>query len=73
MMVRLPVLSIGRGRPESGSCDPRLPAFRSPGLRCWREELVLALVDDDAAKRYEKRFGLNPRDALDLDEVVLPG
>jgi MFS family permease len=38
-----------------------------------REELVLALVDDDAAKRYQKRFGLNPRDALDLAEVVLPG
>jgi predicted MFS family arabinose efflux permease len=38
-----------------------------------REELVLAVVDDDAAKRYEKRYGLDPRSALDLARVALGG
>jgi predicted MFS family arabinose efflux permease len=38
-----------------------------------REELVLALVDDEAAKRYEERYGIDPRSALDLAKVALPG
>jgi predicted MFS family arabinose efflux permease len=38
-----------------------------------REELVLALADDNAAKEYEQRYGVNPRNALDLAETLLPG
>lgn len=37
-----------------------------------REELVLALVDDGEAERYERRYGIDPRNALDLVEVALP-
>jgi predicted MFS family arabinose efflux permease len=38
-----------------------------------REELVLALADDDAAHDYEDRYGVNPRSALDIAERLLPG
>ena len=38
-----------------------------------REELVLALADDDAARDYERRYGVNPRSALDIAERFLPG
>src|SRR5215213_3646663 len=38
-----------------------------------REELVLALADDDAAHEYEERYGVNPRSALDIAERLLPG
>lgn len=38
-----------------------------------REELVLAMVDDEAAKRYEERYGLDPRSALDLARTALGG
>jgi MFS family permease len=38
-----------------------------------REELVLALADDDAAQGYEDRYGVNPRSALDIAERFLPG
>jgi MFS family permease len=38
-----------------------------------REELVLALVDEDAARDYEDRYGVNPRSALDIAERLLPG
>jgi predicted MFS family arabinose efflux permease len=38
-----------------------------------REELVLALADDDAARDYEERYGVNPRSALDIAERFLPG
>jgi MFS family permease len=38
-----------------------------------REELVLALVDDDAARRFEGRYGVNPRDALDLARGIVRG
>ena len=31
-----------------------------------REELVLALVDDDEAERYEERYDVDPRSVLDL-------
>ena len=36
-----------------------------------REELVLALVDDDEAERYEERYGLDPRSVLDLIGAAL--
>lgn len=38
-----------------------------------REELVLALADDDAARQYEQRYGVNPRSALDIAKQFLPG
>ena len=38
-----------------------------------REELVLALADDEAAREYEQRYGVNPRSALDLAKQFLPG
>ena len=38
-----------------------------------REELVLALVDDESAERYEERYGVDPRSALGLADLLLPG
>jgi hypothetical protein len=38
-----------------------------------REELVLALADDGAAREYEDRYGVNPRSALDIAGRFLPG
>ena len=38
-----------------------------------REELVLALADDEAAREYEERYGVDPRSALDIAERFLPG
>jgi hypothetical protein len=38
-----------------------------------REELVLALADDQASRDYERRYGINPRSALDVAGSFLPG
>jgi predicted MFS family arabinose efflux permease len=38
-----------------------------------REELVLALADDQAAGEYEDRYGVNPRSAIDIARRFLPG
>jgi hypothetical protein len=38
-----------------------------------REELVLALVDDEEADRYEERYGVNPRSVRDLIGAVIGG
>jgi MFS family permease len=38
-----------------------------------REELVLAMVDDDAARAYERRYDVDPRSVIDLADSVLPG
>ena len=38
-----------------------------------REELVLALADDQSARRYERRYGVNPRSAIDVARRLLPG
>ncbi len=38
-----------------------------------REELVLAMVDDDAARDYERRYDVDPRSVIDLAGSVLPG
>jgi MFS family permease len=38
-----------------------------------REELVLALADEEAARDYEQRYGVNPRSALDIAKRFLPG
>jgi hypothetical protein len=38
-----------------------------------REELVLALVDDQEAAKYEREYGLDPRSAIDLAQLVLGG
>lgn len=36
-----------------------------------REELVLAIADDDEAREYERRHGVNPREATDVIEGIL--
>jgi predicted MFS family arabinose efflux permease len=38
-----------------------------------REELVLAMVDEEAARDYERRYGVDPRSVVDLGELLLPG
>jgi predicted MFS family arabinose efflux permease len=38
-----------------------------------REELVLAMVDEDAARDYEQRYGVDPRSVVDVGELLLPG
>jgi predicted MFS family arabinose efflux permease len=38
-----------------------------------REELVLAMVDEDAARAYERRYGVDPQSVVDLGELLLPG
>jgi uncharacterized membrane protein YraQ (UPF0718 family) len=38
-----------------------------------REELVLAMVDDDAAREYERRYDVDPRSVIDLAGSILPG
>jgi predicted MFS family arabinose efflux permease len=38
-----------------------------------REELVLALADKEASREYEKRYGVNPRSAIDVLGGLLPG
>jgi predicted MFS family arabinose efflux permease len=38
-----------------------------------REELVLALADDEASQEYEERYGINPRSASDAVSRLLPG
>jgi hypothetical protein len=38
-----------------------------------REELVLALADEQASREYEQRYGINPRSALNIAKQFLPG
>ncbi len=38
-----------------------------------REELVLALADEDAAREFEKRYGTNPRSLTGLLGIILGG
>jgi MFS family permease len=38
-----------------------------------REALVLALADDESAREYERRYGVNPRSAIDIARRLLPG
>jgi MFS family permease len=38
-----------------------------------REELVLALADDQAARDYKRRYGVDPRSAIDIARRFLPG
>lgn len=38
-----------------------------------REELVLALVDEQEAKKYQREYGLDPRSAIDLAQLALGG
>jgi predicted MFS family arabinose efflux permease len=38
-----------------------------------REELVLALVDDDSAEDYRRQYGVDPRSVVDLGQLLLPG
>jgi hypothetical protein len=34
---------------------------------------VLALADEEASREYEKRYGINPRSAIDVIGRLLPG
>ncbi len=38
-----------------------------------REELVLALVDPEEAESYQRRYGTDPRNVVDLAQLVLGG
>ena len=38
-----------------------------------REQLVLALLDENTAEDYEARYGVDPRSISDLAETFLPG
>jgi Major Facilitator Superfamily len=38
-----------------------------------REELVLAIADEDAAREYEERYDVDPRSIQGLADLVLPG
>jgi hypothetical protein len=38
-----------------------------------REELVLALADDQAAREYQRRYGVDPRNAIDIAKRFLQG
>lgn len=38
-----------------------------------REELVLAIADEDTAKEYEERYDVDPRSIENLADLVLPG
>ena len=38
-----------------------------------REELVLAIVDEESARDYERRYGVDPRSVVDLGDLLLPG
>ncbi len=38
-----------------------------------REELVLALVDDEEAERYKRRYGTDPRSVIDLAQLAIGG
>jgi predicted MFS family arabinose efflux permease len=69
-----------RELPDSGGAggliqDAALVALDHVACRAGssREELVIALVDDESAQKYEDRYGVDPRSALDLLEVALPG
>jgi MFS family permease len=69
-----------RELPDSGGAggflqDAALVAIDRVACRAGssREELVIALVDDESAQEYEDRYGVDPRSALDLLEVALPG
>jgi hypothetical protein len=69
-----------RELPDSGGAggllqDAALVALDHVACRAGssREELVIALVDDESAQQYEDRYGVDPRSALDLLEVALPG
>ena len=34
---------------------------------------MLALADEQAAREYEQRYGVDPRSALDIAKQFLPG
>jgi predicted MFS family arabinose efflux permease len=68
-----------RDRPGSGGVtgflqDAALVALDEVACNAGssREELVLAMVDEDAARDYERRYDVDPRSVIDLAEGVLP-
>ena len=58
--------------PRSGA-SPRVEANSSCRFGSSREELVLALIDDKEADDYQHKYGLDPRNAIDLAQLVLGG
>ena len=69
-----------RDNPGSGGVtgflqDAALQAIDEVACRAGssREELVLAMVDEDAAREYERRYDLDPRSVTDLAGSLLPG
>jgi MFS family permease len=69
-----------RDSPGSGGVtgflqDAALQALDEVACRAGssREELVLAMVDEDAARDYERRYDVDPRSVIDLAKTVLPG
>jgi hypothetical protein len=69
---------LDRNLPATGGLDGALQDAALTALdraACrWdssREELALALVDADAARRYEREHGVDPRDAGDLLSAVI--
>jgi hypothetical protein len=69
-----------RELPDSGGVagvlqDAALVALDKLACRAGssREELVLAIADEDAAKEYEERYDVDPRSLQGLAELVLPG
>lgn len=67
-----------RDLPETGGVtgflqDSALVALDRAACRFGssREELVLAIADEDEARDYERRFGVNPRSAGDVIEGIL--
>jgi MFS family permease len=69
-----------RDNPGSGGVtgflqDAALQAIDEVACRAGssREELVLAMVDEDAAREYERRYDVDPRSVADLAGSLLPG
>ena len=68
----------GRDLPQTGALDGIVQDLALVGLdraACEfgssREELAIALVDDDAAARYKKEHGVDPRSIGDLAQGTL--
>jgi len=76
--VRIADPCLERALPDTGGLDGALQDAALVALdraACrygsTREELALALVDDDARAAYEREHGVDPRDATDLLGAVL--
>jgi hypothetical protein len=78
---RIPIAdpcTADRDLPETGGFGGEIQDFaltRLDDAACElgssREELLLALFDEDAADRFEQRYGEDPRDPLTLGPALL--